>query len=571
MQYELIAKYDFNPFDPNFVRNVIFRNRNVEPSMDFLAPTKGNLYNYELLHNLKRGSDLINKHKENNIFLVVDSDVDGYTSAAIFYNYLKKMHPNINIEWMVHEGKEHGVTVDKVPVDTDLLVLIDAGSNQLEEHEILSAKGMNILVIDHHETEKESEHAVIINNQLSPNYPNKRLSGAGVMYKFATALDDYYGQHYADYFLDLAALGIIADMMEVNNLENRFIITEGLKNVNNPFFNALIQKQQFSLGSQPLNSIGVMFYIAPLINALIRVGTMEEKELMFNAFINGDQLIPSTKRGSSAGEQETVAAQAARICANAKSRQKKIVDQLQGNIEEIIHQEGLLDDPVLIVKLPEADNRNIIGLAANQVAHKHQKPTLVLVSDDKGAYSGSGRNFQTSEIDNFKDILNESSFFEFAEGHQSAFGAKIKEENIDKFMEFADTIFNDQFISDIYFVDFLFKGNDLQVDIIKEIVKFQSLWGKGFDEPYIAVTDLSISPLKFTFMGKGKNHLKFEHNNIAYIFFNINTEKFRSLMNNVVFDIVGRCSINVWNGRITYQIIVKDYTMKESEDKGFAI
>ena len=110
-------------------------------------------------------------------------------------------------------------------------------------------------------------------------------------------------------------------MMEMITPENRWIVNKGLSSINNKFFSALIEKQSFSLklNEKPLDQIGVAFYITPLINALIRVGSPLEKERLFEAFITPDILVPSTKRGEK-GQQETICTQAARNCINAKSR-----------------------------------------------------------------------------------------------------------------------------------------------------------------------------------------------------------------------------------------------------------
>ena len=106
-------------------------------------------------------------------------------------------------------------------------------------------------------------------------------------------------------YRDLVALGMISDVMKMNSPENRFICKYGLAHIHNTFFQELVTKQSFSLGSGPLTQIGVAFYITPLINALIRVGSSIEKERLFQAFIVPDVLVPSTKRGEK-GKEETI-------------------------------------------------------------------------------------------------------------------------------------------------------------------------------------------------------------------------------------------------------------------------
>ena len=168
-------------------------------------------YNY--IDNINKGAKLLLTHINNNskIALVVDSDVDGCTSSAIMYRYIKQIKPEANIKYFIHLNKEHGLSKDIViDDDIDLVVLPDSSTNDYEQHKVLKDKGIDVLVIDHHEAEGGySENAVVINNQLSENYPNKQLSGVGVTYKFCKALDEILGLDFADSYLDLVALGNI--------------------------------------------------------------------------------------------------------------------------------------------------------------------------------------------------------------------------------------------------------------------------------------------------------------------------------------------------------------------------
>lgn len=115
-------------------------------------------------------------------------------------------------------------------------------------------------------------------------------------------------------------------MMSMNTLENRFICDYGLTHINNEFFKSMIEKQSYSLGDGPLTQIGVAFYITPLINALIRIGSQIEKERLFWAFVKPNLEVPSTKRGEK-GQFETVCEQSVRNCVNAKAKQNRFKDK----------------------------------------------------------------------------------------------------------------------------------------------------------------------------------------------------------------------------------------------------
>ena len=125
-----------------------------------------------LLDCITLGCDILKKHLDNQstIYLVVDPDADGYTSSALFYNYITEVlnYPPENIIYHIPEGKEHGLStiMDWFPDNGDnkIIILPDSSSNDYEEHKILKERGYNIIILDHHEAPYYSEDAITINN-----------------------------------------------------------------------------------------------------------------------------------------------------------------------------------------------------------------------------------------------------------------------------------------------------------------------------------------------------------------------------------------------------------------------
>ena len=140
------------------------------------------------MDNIDEGAQLLLKSigKDKNILICADCDVDGYTSATIMYQYIKKLEPLTEIKYFLHEGKQHGLEdlINQIREENtkyDLVIMPDASSNDFIYHEELKEMGTPVLVLDHHILETEiSANAVIINNQSSEKYKNKELTGAGV-------------------------------------------------------------------------------------------------------------------------------------------------------------------------------------------------------------------------------------------------------------------------------------------------------------------------------------------------------------------------------------------------------
>ena len=94
------------------------------------------------------------------VFVQVDSDTDGFTSSSIFINYLQTRFPDLEINYALHHGKEHGVELNAVPASTTVVIIPDAGSNQYEEQETLVKEGKTVIVLDHHEVTNLRETGV---------------------------------------------------------------------------------------------------------------------------------------------------------------------------------------------------------------------------------------------------------------------------------------------------------------------------------------------------------------------------------------------------------------------------
>ena len=548
----------------------VLANRGIAPENveHYLNTTDEDILSPMLIMNIEEGVKVLIRHiaQGDKVLIQIDSDCDGYTSAAALINYLNRLFPGFvqtNVYYRIHTGKQHGILLETIPNDVKLVIAPDSSSNDYEVHQQLKSKGVDVLVIDHHEADKISENAVIINNQLC-DYPTKSLSGVGMVYKFCSYMDELLNVDYADDYLDLVALGMVADMMDLRDFETRHLITRGLENIRNPYFKGMVDKQAYSL-KDGITPIGVAFYIAPYVNATIRMGTQEEKLMLFESMLDyrGYELIPSTKRGCK-GQQETRVEQACRNCTNIKNRQTKARDAALENIERIIKEKNLLANKILTIKLDSfAADRNLTGLIANQLMAKYQRPVLLLNKTADG-WEGSGRGYDKSKFDNLREFLKESQLVMYAEGHANALGVGITNNDFATFIDYSNRELAEFDFTPCYKVDFIFNGSDFRGKDIVEIAELKSLWGQGVDEPLVAIEHINVSAgnivlmspdksptLKIT-LPNGTSLIKFKSSQEEY-------EKLRSETGCITINVVGKCERNVWNGSVTPQIIIEDY------------
>ena len=578
MRYKIIAKPNEN-YSP-MQQILVNRGIDVKDIEHYLKTNDSDILNPDLLDNMQEGIDRLleainNKEK---MFLIVDCDADGFTASAALVNYLYKVFPNSldMLSIQLHEGKEHGIEEkwlnDIINGEYKLVICPDASSNDYEQHKILKDSGIDVLVLDHHDAEEISQNAIIINNQLS-EYPNKTLSGVGVVYKFCSKIDEIMNTKEAESVLDLVALGMIADMMDMRQFETKHLIQKGLMNIQNPFFKALVERQAYSLGDT-ITPIGIAFYIAPLINATIRVGTQTEKEVMFRAMLNhcAYDLVASTKRGEK-GKQETIVTQAVRNSTNIRNRQKKARDNGFDYVEQIIVANNLDNNKIIIVQVKDELDKNLTGLIANQLMAKYQKPVLLVRETDDGILQGSARGYDKSELKDLKSFLVESGFVDYAEGHAAAMGVGLHKDKVDDLINYSNKALENYDFSACYDIDYEYLFNDFKAQDIIDIGSMKSLWGKGIDEAMIVIKGIKVTSNNIVLMSASKNPtIKITlPNGVSVIKFGASKEEFEDLKSSgyVEIDVIGTCAINEWQGIITPQILIKDYEIVGKQDYYF--
>ena len=548
----------------DYTKNLL-RSRGVDNIDDFLSPSEKNLQSWEDLDNIKLGVDLVKNtiNDKKPYAILIDPDNDGFTSFAILYQYLKRLNPEKEIEYFVHSAKQHGLE-DTYQVFQDkeysVVFLPDSSSN-----DGVFAKEINapICVIDHHEIDNEpSDNMIVINNQSSAKYKNKYLSGAGMVWQFCRAMDYYFGHEWAYDYTDLAAVGICGDAMSGLEIENQYIWSYGFSHINNFFLKTLIDKQNFSMKGI-VNPTTVAFYISPLLNAVTRVGTTEEKLHMAEAFINGEKLIPSNKKGHK-GELVALAVEATRECVNAKSRQARILDNIEEKIDIKINKKDLLINKVLFVELDDDDDfpSTLNGLLATRLTNKYSRPAIVARANDDGYIRGSARAIKTENMDSFKQYLEESEMFEYVLGHPLAFGCSISNYNLDKFFSYSNDSLKDVELGEkCYSVNFIRDAMDNDIDnLIRDVGEYGYIWSNQNDEPTLYIDNIILSTNEIQIIGTNRDTVKFIKNGITYIKFKAN-ELIDELsgMKDIIMKIVGRCNINEWNGIKNSQIIIDDY------------
>lgn len=433
------------------------------------------------------------------IATLVDNDADGMASSGILYNFIKEVLKYDNIEYILHkENKTHGLTSHVMKEvkkrEIGLLITPDSSSSDVEQQQKLIDMGVGFIALDHHEFDSSiiPKGAIVVNNQ-DGKAKNKNLSGAGVTYKFVTEVyKKLYHKDMGVRYLDLVAVSIIADVMNMRELENRYYLNIGsqVENVKNQFLKRLIEVKKLE-DTLTIEDIG--FSLSPLINATIRVGTVKDKELIFRAISNIKENIESKKRGET-GKLVPIENEAVRIATNLKSKQDKNRDKSMQEVLSSIEFDKISNDKVFVCDVTDTVDKSMTGLVANKLLDKVNKPIILVKHNEKTSeMSGSARGLTESiEIPSFKDVCVRTGKFTLAQGHPNAMGVSFKKDDMEDVKSSINNILKDVDIFTGYSVDGVYEGA-VPLAHVKAIAEYEKLWCNNIKAPLFVVKNVRMN------------------------------------------------------------------------------
>lgn len=572
-KYEVLGQVRFG----NELEDIL-RLKGITDINSFLNPTVKNTESELLFKNIEKARDTLVEHieKDSVIDLVVDCDVDGNTSGANIYQYIKKIKPSIEIRYFIHKGKSHGLDefVEEICLDNSQLVIVpDAGTGDIDECAKIVGSGKDVIILDHHAISDEGNPAIVVNNQLSNRVTDKAMTGVGITYKFTKLLDKYYGVNYADDYLDLVALGMIGDRADTMNLQTRYLILEGLNQIRNKtnknkLIRTLVDAQMYSMDYK-ITINGVGFYVCPLINSLIRLGEFEDKRYMFEALINSDRMLERKVRGKGIVEM-TIQEYILKACESSNRKQKKMTEESASILSEEIEKFDMDKLPILVCNARDDVDSNSTGLIANRLADQYQRPCL-LMRRKGNVCKGSGRGYEKCEIRDFNQWCKDTGLFNKVDGHAGAFGCEISFENTNRLFQMLSTM--RKIDEATYYVYNVYDASQLHDQIIKNVAKYDYVWGNTVEPPLFLIKNVVCNKYNINLLGAKQNKIEFLYHNIEFT----KQTKGKSLLDIykkiiecgdfIKFDIVGRFSMDTRNGKVA-QVIIEDFIFEKSEMVG---
>lgn len=576
MKYNLLG----NNYSSDSLIKSILKNRGIQNVDKIICPTHEDDTNVNELPNIKQGIEMLQRNLTKHILLLVDSDVDGNTSAAIMLKYIKFINPLANVSYYIHSRKAHGITnefleyvKEKMP---DMIIITDAGTNDVANREIISNQmGIDLLIIDHHAEGFYTEKGgILINNHSTcpKNNINKNLTGAGMTFLFCKALEQIYNTGRLNSLIDLAMMGLIGDSASLLDNEIRRMCFDGLDNINSNLVKTFYDEMSKNIDSLIFKDLSYGGII-PLINSIIRVGSLKDRQLVFKALadldMNYSEIVTKRKLNKETRKYEMVefnyniyqlAIDAGVKC---KNNQQKL---LKPTLEEAEQQYN--PNASIQIFVTSEENKNLTGLIANRLKSDWKAPTIVVWLNEEGTmYNGSLRGYEET-LPNFKEWCKSTGLFTLVQGHDNAAGVQLPAINMMDLMALAEKNFEK--IEKSYDIDLLYDGT-VDTSHVFELNNYQYLFGNGLEEPLALVKNLkvAISDIQYS-----KKTLRLKCGNMTYIKFGVSEEEYDNLIKKInghfaTFEVVGTFKINEYYGRIFPQMAINDFELIEQTHESF--
>ncbi len=528
----------------------------------FLMPALSALHDPMALSGMKKAVTRLKKaiDKKENIMIFGDYDADGVISSSLIYNFLKKL--GLPVEAYIPDRFKEGYGLNlgfikKITAKKKytLLISVDCGTNDLEVREYLQEHktGIDVIVCDHHEPtfkkEKIPDDYIIINPKLSGSkYPFKHLSGAGVTFKFITAvlrsLDTAqkkgFEKDHLTRLLDLVAISTISDVMTLTG-ENRIIVKKGLKllmKTKNPGLKVMIQSALKD--RKAISEYDVGFIIAPRLNASGRVKNAASSFKLLTGKEDG---------------LDGIAAELEAFNTERKKIQKDVLDEiLAGNdFTEIINSKRIF------IARSKKWSEGVLGIVASGIVKKFNIPAILL-KEKEGKLKGSGRS--TAGFDLFGNLSSLKDLFDKFGGHKMACGITMNISKYDifhkKMIEISKKAIKKKDLKKKYTFDIEITFKDIDISLLKEL-EMLGPFGTGNPKPCFVSAGCEVLDYRYL---KGKKHIKFKLKNsgLAHsgIMFNISGEISKIISNGKRINILYNLEENLWAGIKNIQLIILD-------------
>jgi single-stranded-DNA-specific exonuclease len=529
-----------------------------QKAKDFFRPQLSQLHDPFLMKDMDKAVEriLFAINNDQKILVFGDYDVDGTTSVALMYRFLKRIYTEEKIDFYIPHRYREGYGVSKQGIDFakksnfDLIISLDCGIKSVELIAYACSLGLDFIVCDHHLPDEQIPPAIAILNpkQKDCNYPYKELCGCGVGFKLVMALSQRLGLHENEYlcYLDLVVTAIGADIVPITG-ENRILAFYGLQRLNSfpcAGIKALIKlskiKNEFSINN-------VVFIIAPRVNA---AGRMDDATKAVRMFIEDDF---------------EKAMQFAEMLHSDNSDRKDADTSITEEALSMISNDPEMASRKTTVVFQSHWHKGVVGIVASRLIETYYRPTVVLTLGEK-IVGGSARSVPGFNL--YEAIHACREHLIGYGGHFAAAGMSMHPENVDAFSKKFEEVVSARIDPYLLTPELIINAEITFKNVNKKFYKIvEEMEPYGPENMRPVFITKNVSNTSWSKIVK-EQHIRFvvknENITLTGIGFNL-AEKFHLLLMNKPVDIVYTIDENEWNGETNLQLKVIDFRLSEND------
>src|SRR5690554_484700 len=551
---------ELNKLNPTLANILIQRGVDTfEKAKDYFRPSLNDLHDPFLMKDMQKAVERLQAaiEKGEKVLIYGDYDVDGNTSVALVYSYLKQFYSNIEYYIPDRYTEGYGISYQGIDFakenDFSLIIALDCGIKAIEKIAYANEKNIDFIICDHHTPGESTPEAVAVldTKRKDCQYPFKELSGCGVGFKLMQAYATSENLELESLLdkIDFLAVSICADIVPMVG-ENRILTYYGMKKLNSQpqkAFSAMLNTA--GVNKKELTVTDVVFTIAPRINAAGRMKSGNEAVALLIS-------------------KDIVSAEKSSTQINIYNNDRKLHDSsiTQEALAIIAEDKQLLQQKTTVL-YNEGWHKGVIGIVASRCIESYYRPTIILTKS-KGMAAGSARSVKGFNIYNALEACEE--LLEQFGGHKYAAGMTLPIENIPAFQKRFEEVVADSIPQALLSPEIEIDAN-LSLDEVDN--KFYNILrqfapvGPGNMKPVFISRGLKEkgdgSLLKEKHLKLNIYDPKTAKNYYPAIGFNL-YEKYHLVKSGEPFDMVYTIELNEWNGRSTIQLNIKDIRASDS-------
>ncbi|WP_202923648.1 single-stranded-DNA-specific exonuclease RecJ [Pontibacter fetidus] len=527
-----------------------------EEAKAFFRPSIADLHDPFLMKDMHRAVNRLTEalHRSEKILVYGDYDVDGTTSVALMYGFLR--HYTHQIEFYIPDRYKEGYGVSTAGIEYaaehgfGLIISLDCGIKSADKVAYAASFGIDFIICDHHLPDNDIPQAVAVLDpkQIDCPYPYKELSGCGVGFKLLQAFCLQNGVELEELFnfLDLVVVSIAADIVPITG-ENRILAYFGLQLLNGPQPTrpGLDALKELAAITGEMDITSIVFGFSPRINAAGRMGDAKNSVRM---------LLAQTK---------DEAFKMADIINESNKERRSKDSNITKEALQMIEEDDFLRNAKSTVLYKENWHKGVIGIVASRCIEKYYRPTIILTHSN-GKASGSARSVHGfnvhSAIESCSDLLDQYG------GHMYAAGLTLPIENIPAFRErfehFVSNAITEEQQTPQIEIDTLINFSQITRNFFG-IIKQMEPFGPGNMRPvFVSECVYDTGNLRVV----GDTHLKLRLTQDGYTSFDAIAfgfgDYYHHISKGIPFDVCYTIEENNYRGNITTQLSIKDIRFK---------